>query len=218
MDLSKGPDSVSEPFKIRLLIVDDHPIVLEGLRNMAIYAPGIELAGVCYSGEAALIALRKKAIDVVLVDLRMRSMNGIELLRRMRILSPHARGLVLSSYELEEEIFQAVSAGAAGYMSKDTLPSDILKGIATIASGGQVFPAYLLERIEQRRFKKGLTPRERQVLELVAKGLTNKEIAKILSVSQFTVRNQLRSLSTKLDASDRTEVARVAIEQGIIVL
>ena len=81
-----------------------------------------------------------------------------------------------------------------------------------------MFPEYLLESIERRRLRKNLTPREREVLELVAKGLTNKEIAKILSVSQFTVRNQLRSLSTKLEASDRTEVARVAIEQGIILV
>ena len=218
MDLSKRVNSMSESSKIRLVIVDDHPIVLEGLRNMAMYAPGIELVGVYSSGEAFLTALRKKAVDVVLVDLRMRSMNGIELLKRLRILCPHARGLVLSSYEMEEEIFQAVSAGAVGYMGKDTLPNDILKGIVTIASGGQVFPAYLLESIERRRLKKSLTPREREVLELVAKGLTNKEIAKILSVSQFTVRNQLRGLSAKLEATDRTEVARVAIEQGIIIL
>ena len=103
-------------------------------------------------------------------------------------------------------------------MGKDALPSEILKGIETIASGGQVFPAHLLKSIERRRLKKSLTPCERDVLELVAKGLTNKEIANILSVSQFTVRNQLRSLSTKLEATDRTEVARVAIEQGIIIL
>ena len=207
---------MSESSKVRLVIVDDHPIVLEGLRNMAMSAPGIELVGVCSSGEAVLTVLRKKVADVVLVDLRMQSMNGIELLKRLRVLCPYTRGLVLSSYEREEEIFQAVSAGAAGYMGKDTLPNDILKGIVTVASGGQVFPEYLLESIERRRLRKSLTPREREVLELVAKGLTNKEIAKILSVSQFTVRNQLRSLSTKLEASDRTEVARVAIEQGII--
>lgn len=209
---------MSDSSKIRLVIVDDHPIVLEGLRNMATYAPGIELVGVFSSGEAVLAALRKKTVDVVLVDLRMRSMNGIELLKRLRVVCPSARGIVLSSYELEEEIFQAVSAGAVGYMGKDTLPSDILKGIVTVASGGQVFPAYLLESFERRRLKKSLTPSEREVLELVAKGLTNKEVAKILSVSQFTVRNQLRSLSIKLEATDRTEVARVAIEQGIIIL
>ena len=145
-------------------------------------------------------------------------MNGIELLKRLRVLCPYTRGLVLSSYEREEEIFQAVSAGAVGYMGKDALPGDILKGIVTVASGGQVFPDYLRASIERRRLKKSLTPREREVLELVAKGLTNKEIAKILGVSQFTVRNQLRSLSTKLEASDRTEVARVAIEQGIILV
>src|ERR1035441_3387107 len=137
MDLSKRVNSMSKPSIIRLAIVDDHPIVLEGLRNMAMYAPGIELVGVYSSGEAFLTALPKKAVDVVLVDLRMRSMNGIELLKRLRVLCPHARGLVLSSYEMEEEIFQAVSAGAVGYMGKDTLPNDIFKGIVTIASGGQ---------------------------------------------------------------------------------
>jgi two-component system NarL family response regulator len=209
---------MNQTSEIRLLIVDDHPIVREGLRNMAKSASSINLADVCSSGEEALKGLRKNTVDVVLLDLRMHPMNGIELLKRMQTISPRAKGLVLSSYELEEEIFQAVAAGAAGYMSKDALPSDILKGIATVHAGGKMFPPELLRSLEQRRQKRGLTPRELEVLELVAKGLTNKEIGDVLGLSQFTVRNQLRHLSAKLEASDRTEVARVAIEQGIIVI
>ena len=105
-------------------------------------------------------------------------------------------------------------AGAAGYISKDTSPDEIFRQIHSAHAGARLFSPELMERVEQRRNRRSLCSRELQILEMVAKGLTNKEIAAILGLSQFTVRNQLRDLSNKLDASDRPEAARIAIEQG----
>lgn len=205
------------PSKIKLLIVDDHPIVRDGLRSLALECSGIHLVDVCGSAHAAMAILRRHAVDVALVDMRMHPINGVELLRQMQRY-PNTKGIVLSSYELEEEVFQARTAGAMGYISKDLMPSEILEAILSVYTGKTVFPAYLLDRIAERERRKGLTPSELRVLQFVAKGLSNKEIAQQLGVSQFTVRNQLRSLSTKLEAKDRTQVARIAIEQGIIIL
>lgn len=204
--------------KIRLLIVDDHPVVREGLRSMLSRSPGIEIVAVCSSGQAALKIAEKQPLDVMLIDMRMTPMNGIDVLRALGRVAPHCKGLILSSYQLEEEIYQAAVAGAAGYLCKDALPAQILDQIALAHTGKNLFPAYLLARFEARKKKRNLTPRELQILNMVAKGLTNKEIAHVLNVSQFTVRNQISSFSAKLEVSDRTEAARVAIEQGIILL
>ena len=204
--------------RIRLVIVDDHPVVREGLRSMVSQVPELELVSVCGSGEAALKIASRARIDVMLIDMRMSPMNGVELLRRLKRLDPHCKGLILSSYQLEEEVYQAVSAGAAGYISKDALPDEILHQIQAAHAGESLFSPELLERVEHRRKRRNLSLRELEILEMLAKGLTNKEIANVLGISQFTVRNQVSSLSTKLEASDRTEAARVAIEQGLILI
>jgi DNA-binding NarL/FixJ family response regulator len=209
---------MSTSAKIRLVIVDDHPVVREGLRSMVLRAPGMDLVSVCGSGEAALKIAQRVRVDIMLIDMRMSPMNGVELLRRLKTVSPQCKGLILSSYHFEEEIFQAVMAGASGYISKDALPDEILRQIHAAYAGEQLFSPELLQRVEQRSKRRSLSSREMEILEMVAKGLTNKEIAGVLGSSQFTVRNQLRSLSAKLDASDRTEAARIAIEQGIILV
>jgi DNA-binding NarL/FixJ family response regulator len=207
---------MTDAAKIRLLIVDDHPVVREGLRSMMSNFARIQLVTVCASGEEALRVVSEQPVDVMLIDLRMTPMSGIELLRRLKQKAPACKGLVLSTYELDEEIFQAVEAGAAGYLSKNALPGAILKSIELAHSGKLIFSSHMLERIEQRRHRKNLTFRELQVLEMVAKGLTNKEIAGASGLSPYTIRNQISSISNKLDVCDRTEAARVAIEQGII--
>jgi DNA-binding NarL/FixJ family response regulator len=207
---------MTEAAKIRLLIVDDHPVVREGLRSMISNFEHIQLVMVCSTGEEALRVASRQPVDVMLIDLRMSPMGGVEVLRRLKEKSPRCRGVILSTYELDEEIFQAFEAGACGYLSKDALPGHISKGIELAHAGKLIFSNQMMERIEQRRQRRSLTARELSVLEMVAKGLTNKEIAGASGVSQFTVRNQLSSISSKLDVCDRTEAARVAIEQGII--
>jgi DNA-binding NarL/FixJ family response regulator len=207
---------MTDTSKVRLLIVDDHPVVREGLRSMISNFAQIQLVMVCSSGEEALRVACRQPVDVMLIDLRMSPMGGVEVLKRLKQKAPACRGLILSTYELDEEIFQAFEAGARGYLSKDALPDHISKSIELAHAGKLIFSSQMMERIEQRRQRRNLTARELSVLEMVAKGLTNKEIAGASGVSQFTVRNQLSSISSKLDVCDRTEAARVAIEQGII--
>ena len=207
---SVGPD------KIRLLIIDDHPIVRFGLTALLSLHDDIEMAGTAESGREALNLLRKTTVDIILVDLRMPGFSGIETLNAIRQIAPAIRCIVLSSFEFDEEIYAAVKAGAKGYLHKEAPADEILKAIRSVHSGRRAFPRRIAERLSNERMTAGLSPREREVLELVAKGLTNKEVANTLNLSQFTVRNHLNHITEKLEVTDRTEAIVVAIQTGII--
>jgi DNA-binding NarL/FixJ family response regulator len=202
--------------KIALLLVDDHPVVRMGLSTMLQKCPQISVKGAVDSGAAAIDFLNNTAVDIVLLDLRMPGMTGIETIRRIRRVSPATKVVILSSFEFDEEIHQAVIAGASGYLLKDTTSNQILEAIERVNSGSVYFPKHIAERLENRRLRTDLSKREIEILELVSKGFTNKEIAKALRLSQFTVRNHLNNVTSKLDVTDRTEAAFVAIQTGII--
>lgn len=204
--------------KVRVLVVDDHPIVRDGLRSVLQTIPQIELVGVCSNGEEVLHNLSSHGVDVILADLRMAPMTGLELLRRVRSNHPSVRVLMFSSYEREEEIYQAFIDGAAGYLNKNVPSEQLARAIVVAASGERVFSKHDIAMCEERRERKGLTARELQILEMLAKGLTNKEIGDVLCISHFTARNLVKRVCSKLDVSDRTEATRVAIERGIIVI
>jgi two-component system NarL family response regulator len=204
--------------KVRLLVVDDHPIVRDGLRSSLLDAPGILLVDVCASGEEALERIKTETVDVLLTDLRMSPMSGLALLKRVKALRPELQVLIFSSYEREEEIYQAYEDGAAGYLSKSLSSQELAKAILDVAKGQKLFSRQDLVLIEERSQRKALTPRESEILEMLAKGLTNKEIGYALEISHLTARNMLKRVCAKLDASDRTEATRIAIERGIIVL
>lgn len=204
--------------KIRLLIVDDHPVVREGLRTMVQNFDSIDLVAVCATGEEALKNIVSTRIDVVLADLRMLPVNGIELLRSVRKQAPSANVIVFSSYELEEEIYQVLKEGACAYINKYASAEDLLNTIHRVYSGERVFSKRILEKFDERSTRRDITTREFQILEMMAKGLTNREIGHALHVSEFTVKNQIKSICTKLDVSHRTEATRVAIERGLITI
>lgn len=204
--------------KIRLLMIDDHPIVRLGLAALLGVQEDFQVVAAVGSGHEALALLREKAVDIVLVDLRMPGLSGIETLQSIKNASPEARSIVLSSFEYDEEIYAAVKAGAQGYLHKEAPPEDIMRSIRAVYSGKQAFPRRIAERLSGQRMTAGLSPREREVLELVAKGLTNKEVAKTLQISQFTVRNHLNHITEKLEVSDRTEAIFVAIQTGLITV
>jgi len=204
--------------KIRLFIIDDHPIVRYGLSALLAMQEDIEVVGTAGDGASALLELKKTQADVVLVDLRMAQMSGIETLQKLGHIAPGARAIVLSSFEYDEEIYAAVKAGAQGYVHKEAAAGEILKAIRTVYGGKRAFPQRIAERLESNRMSVGLSDREREVLELVARGLTNKEVASALGLSQFTVRNHLNHVAEKLDVSDRTEAIVVAMQAGIITL
>lgn len=202
--------------KIRLLVVDPQPVVCEGLRSIVLRSPLIELVGTCWTGEAALRFLIHKRVDLIIVDPHMAPMSGLEFLWQLHRNCIPCKTLLLASSLMEEDIFASVEAGAAGYLSKSTPPAEIVQAILAVASGARVFPTAITTQFETRRSRRFLTARELEVLSLVSKGLSNKEVGQVLGLSQFTVRNQMKRICTKLDASDRTEAATTAMERGMI--
>jgi DNA-binding NarL/FixJ family response regulator len=203
---------------IRLLIVDDHPVVRIGLSSMLNMRGKILVVAAVASGKEAICFLDQSDVDIVLLDLRMPEMNGIETLKAIckRPFPPPV--IVLSSFEFDEEIYQAVEAGAQGYLLKDMTVENIFLAIQRVNAGGAFFPARITDRLDERKHRRDLSSRELEILSLLTKGLTNKEIGGALSISQFTVRNHIKHIAAKLDASDRTEAAFIAIQSGIIAV
>lgn len=201
---------------IRILIVDDHPVVRAGLASLLRRQAGVKVTGAAHSGEEAVELLQRFCVDVMLLDLRMPSINGIDLLNLLKTHNNRPRAIILSSYEFEEEIYQAVKAGARGYLSKNAPREEIVAAIQAVHDGGTYFPERVTQWIEEREARSSLSAREIEILEMVSRGLTNKEIAGVLQISHYTVRNHINHISAKLQVADRTEAATVALRQGII--
>jgi two-component system NarL family response regulator len=203
---------------IRLLIVDDHPVVRAGLSSMLGKQPGLKLVGAAAGAEEALALLERCPVDVVLLDLRMPKMSGIESLPAFRKLTSPPQVIILTSFEFDEEIYRAVQAGARGYLSKETSREEIVTAIATVHAGRQYFPPAIASRLTERTHRSNLSPRELEILEMLSRGFTNKEIGRAFGISRYTVRNHINSINHKLEVCDRTEAASVAMKQGIISL
>lgn len=210
-----NPPTFSE---IRILIIDDHPVVRDGLSSMLARAPGVTVVAAVSLGSDAIELLKHATVDIALVDLRMPGMSGIECIRELHRISPKTKSIVLSSFESGEEIYQAVDAGASGYLLKEMDSEVILCGICEVFCGGSCFPLSITQRLAERKRRVDLSPREKEILELVVKGFTNKEIASALRLSQFTVRNHLNHLCSKLQVSDRTEATFIAIQTGLVIV
>ncbi len=201
---------------IRILIVDDHPVVLAGLTSMLGTQSGIEVVGSASSGEEAMEMLRVKAADLLLLDLRMPGMSGIDTLHALKRARNCARVIILTSFETDEDIYRAVQAGAQGYLLKDAPQSDMIDAIRVVHAGKRYLPRHIATRLAERMMRTNLTSRELEVLNMLAKGLTNKQIGHALNISDNTVRNHVNSIIEKLEVSDRTEAATTAIHRGII--
>jgi len=145
-------------------------------------------------------------------------MSGIDALHAIRRLGSPPRVVILSSFEFEEEIYRAVQAGARGYMLKETSRDNMVAAIVAVHAGRQYFPPAIAHRLADRTHRSTLSPRELEILELLSRGFTNKEIGRAFGISRYTVRNHINSINQKLDVCDRTEAASVAIKQGIITL
>lgn len=201
---------------IRLLIVDDHEVVRAGFSSVLRRQVGLSVVDSVQSGEEALAFLARCPVDVVLLDLHMEGISGIDTLIALQRLNPPPNVIVLSSFEPDEEICRAVEAGAKGYLRKDISSIEIVEAIHAVHSGDGYFSRWIKDRISERKLQQSLSPRELEILEMVAKGLTNKEIGRAIQVSHFTVRNHVRHIIAKLEVGDRTEATMVAIQQGIL--
>lgn len=207
---------------IRLLIVDDHPVVRTGLRHLFETQPGFAVTGEAADGAAAVEAVATDRPDIVLMDLRMPVMDGVEAIRRIRALADPPPVLVLTTYDSDVQILAAIEAGAAGYLLKDA-PREILFSsvLSAVAGGSPLAPtvaARLVHRLGNRaaRALEPLTPRELDVVRLVARGSSNREIARDLRISQATVKTHLLSIFEKLGVADRTSAVVTALERGLI--
>jgi two-component system, NarL family, response regulator LiaR len=209
---------------IRVLIADDHAVVRQGLKTFLELQDDIEVVEDVADGEAAVAAVEREAPDVVLMDLVMPRVDGVEAIRRIKEGCPQARVLVLSSFLDDERLFPAVRAGAAGYLLKDVEPRELVKAIRTVHGGEALLhpavAARLMDEFAAGRAPEpsadGLTDREREVLTLIARGLANKLIARELSISEKTVKAHVSSILGKLGVSDRTQAALYAVRSGLV--
>jgi DNA-binding NarL/FixJ family response regulator len=203
---------------IRILIVDDHPVVRAGLASMLSTQPGFQVAANVANGTEAIAVVDATPPDIVLLDLRMPGMTGIEVLHALHQRNSVSRTIVLTSFETDEDIYQAVQAGAQGYLLKNTSQQELVSAIREVHAGLRHLPPSITARLAERMMRSALTSRELEVLKMLSKGLTNKQIAHALSISDNTVRNHVNSIIEKLEVADRTEAVTLALQRGIIEL
>jgi DNA-binding NarL/FixJ family response regulator len=201
---------------IRLLCVDDHALVREGIELVISREPDMQLIGSVATGEEAIEFFKSHTPDITLMDLQLATISGADAIAAIRRNNPEARIIVLTMYEGEEHIHRAISAGAAAYLLKDTLSADLVRVIRQVHAGGRPVPADVEATLQARAGHQPLTAREVQIMERVAQGQRNKEIAASLSISEETVITHLKNIFAKLDVNDRTAALIVAIRRGFV--
>jgi DNA-binding NarL/FixJ family response regulator len=206
---------------VKVAITDDHRVVCEGIRYMLSDAPDIEVVAEASSGKELLALLADTEIDVVLLDVRMPEMSGLAALERVREVEPNARVLMLSMHDQPGYVKRAIELGAAGYVLKNIGRAELITALEVAAAGGTYIPPDLMEPLladldGQTGPIGSLSPRERQVLQLVADGNENKQIARHLDIAEATVKTYLRGVFTRLDVSSRAEAVAVGLRLGLI--
>ena len=203
---------------IRILVVDDHPIVRQGVAGLVGGQPDMSIVGQASNGREAIQQFRAYHPDVVLMDLQMPEMNGLDALIAIRDEAPEARIIMLTTYAGDAQVLRAIKAGARGYLLKSALHRELLETIRAVHAGKKSLSAEASYELAEHATDDALTPAEVRVLRLIAAGDANKEIAEHLSISEETVKGQVRNILSKLGAKDRTQAAMIGVKRGIIEL
>jgi DNA-binding NarL/FixJ family response regulator len=203
---------------IRVLVADDHPVVRAGLGAVIAEQDDLELVAEAENGATAVALFRDHRPDVALMDLRMPVVDGVEAIRAITTEFPDARILALTTYEGDADIRRALEAGASGYLLKDMLLTEVLTAVRAVHRGERVIPIAVADRLAEFPERSDLTERETEVLQLVARGLSNKEVARAIGRTDETVKIHLKNAFAKLAVADRTEAVTVALTRGLIHL
>jgi len=209
--------SAGEP--IRLLVVDDHPVVRDGLRGIFTAEPGFEVVGEARDGAEALAQAPRLSPDVLLMDLRMPAMGGVETIARLRRTTPDVRVLVLTTFDTDQDVLPAIEAGATGYLLKDAPREELVRAVRAAFRGEPVLSPAIAGRLMGRMRRpapEALSDRELQVLRLVAAGATNREAAARLFISEATIKTHLLHIYGKLGVRDRAAAVGEAYERGLL--
>jgi DNA-binding NarL/FixJ family response regulator len=211
-----GSSNADRP--IRVLVADDHPVVRTGLVAVLAQEADLELVAEAENGERAVALYREHRPDVCLMDLRMPGTDGVEAIRAITSEFPGARILALTTYEGDADIRRALEAGARGYLLKDMLLTDVVQSVRAVHHGERVIPNAVAARLAEFPERSDLTERELEVLKLVARGLSNREVARAIGRTDETVKIHLKNVFAKLGVGDRTEAVTVALTRGLIHL
>lgn len=204
--------------KIRIIVVDDQAVVRQGFVALINTVPDMEVIAEGINGQQAIDLYRQHRPDVMLIDLRMPVIGGVEALNTIRGEFPEARLIVLTTYDGDEDIYRSLQAGAKGYLLKDMFFEELEAAIRSVHAGARRIPAVIAERLAERMAGSILTARELEVLELIVKGQSNKEIGVSLKISEATVKSHVNNLLSKLGVTDRTQAATTALQRGLVHL
>lgn len=204
--------------RIRILTVDDHPMLREGIAAAIARQPDMVLVGEAVNGREAIEAFRSTRPDVTLMDLQMPEMNGVEAISAIRTDFPAARIIVLTTYKGDAQALRALKAGASGYLLKSALRKEMMDAIRTVFAGRSSIPPEIAMQIAEHAAADALSEREIEVLQCIARGAANKEVAVRLQISEETVKVHVKHILEKLRATDRTQAVTIALSRGIIEL